>query len=521
MNLFFPMLAVGLLTGFHCVTMCGSMVFSYSVGNPREGGWLQRISPQFAYQAAKILSYISMGLLLGAIGAVFNLAGVRNWATIVAGVFMILVGLQLTGWFPTLRKFSPRAPKFLVRWIMSLRKRSSAKDQAATEAYVTPVLFGLMTGLMPCGPLIAAELAAAGSGSAANGAIAMLGFGLGTVPVMLAFGSVASMISARFQKQMSIAAAIVVIVLGGMFINRGAVLLGSPVSFESVAQAVTGGAKGAGAQAAFAQDASGVAEVKLTIKNTQFVPGTVTIPSDRPVKLVVDRQEDNACSDQIAIPQLGILQNLKANGTTVVDIPATKGGTYRLTCGMGMMSGTLAAVAASGAQQSAAVPSGAAQAPTAAAAQAPAAAQGDTIAQPQASTQAAAAGSAAGGCCGGGSASAQGGSAAGGCCGGGAQASPAALAPKAAKVAGGVQKIAVDVSKGYYDPSNIVLKARVPAEITFSKSSGCTAQVVSEDLQFSEDLSSGPKTVKIPALKPGHFTFHCGMNMVSGTITVQ
>jgi sulfite exporter TauE/SafE len=501
MNLFFPMLAVGLLTGFHCVTMCGSMVFSYSVGNPREGGWLERISPQFAYQAAKILSYISMGLLLGAIGAVFNLAGVRNWATIVAGVFMILVGLQLTGWFPALRKFSPRAPKFLVQWIMSLRKRSSAKDQAATEAYVTPVLFGLMTGLMPCGPLIAAELAAAGSGSAANGAIAMLGFGLGTVPVMLAFGSVASMISGRFQKWMSITAAVVVIVLGAMFINRGAVLLGSPVSFESVAQAITG-PPSTGA-VAFAQDANGVAEVKLTIKNTQFVPNVVTIPSDRPVKLVVDRQEDTACSDQIAIPSLGILQNLKANGTTVVDLPATKGGTYRLTCGMGMMSGTLVAAAANGSPQSAAAPGGAAQTPAGVAAQAPAATQGDTIAQAPAASQGSA-------------------SAGGGCCGGaGAQASPSALAPKAAKVVGGVQKISIDVSRGYYDPSNIVLKAGIPAEVMFSQSSGCTGQVVSEDLQFSEDLSTGPKTVKIPALKPGHFVFHCGMNMVSGTITVQ
>ena len=282
-----------------------------------------------------------MGLALGALGAVINLAGVRNWATIVAGAFMILVGLQLTGWFPVLRKFSPRAPKFVVRWIMKLRKRSSAKDQAATEAYVTPVLFGLMTGLMPCGPLIAAEIAAAGSGSAVNGSLAMLGFGLGTIPVMLAFGSFASLVSGRFAKWMTVAAAVIVIVMGAVFIDRGAVLLGSPVSFESAVAAITGTPAATGSGVAFAQDANGVAEVKVAIQNTQFVPSTVTIPADRPVMLVVDRQESNACSDQIAIPQLGVLQNLAPNATTVVELPATKGGTYRLTCGMGMMSGNV------------------------------------------------------------------------------------------------------------------------------------------------------------------------------------
>jgi plastocyanin len=104
----------------------------------------------------------------------------------------------------------------------------------------------------------------------------------------------------------------------------------------------------------------------------------------------------------------------------------------------------------------------------------------------------------------------------GGCCGGGGP-----VISKQAEVAGGVQKIAVDLSSGSYNPSEIVLKAGVPAEITFGQSSGCTAQVQSQDLGFSEDLSGGPKTVKIPALKAGTYNFACGMNMVSGTIVVK
>jgi plastocyanin len=109
----------------------------------------------------------------------------------------------------------------------------------------------------------------------------------------------------------------------------------------------------------------------------------------------------------------------------------------------------------------------------------------------------------------------------GGCCGSGAQAPASAQAPKAAEIVGGVQKISVDVSKGYYDPSVIELKAGVPAEITFSQASGCTGQVQSQDLGFSEDLSSGPKTVKVAALTAGTYSFACGMNMVFGSVVVK
>jgi sulfite exporter TauE/SafE len=96
MNLFFPMLGVGLLTGFHCVTMCGPMVFCYSIREGGPEGLLARVTPQLGYQAARILSYVTVGIVLGAIGAAINLAGVRGWATIVAGVSSIRLMLGST-----------------------------------------------------------------------------------------------------------------------------------------------------------------------------------------------------------------------------------------------------------------------------------------------------------------------------------------------------------------------------------------------------------------------------------------
>lgn len=95
-----------------------------------------------------------------------------------------------------------------------------------------------------------------------------------------------------------------------------------------------------------------------------------------------------------------------------------------------------------------------------------------------------------------------------------------AAAEGVAKVSGGVQTISVKVTSAY-NPSVVRLRAGVPARVTFSRASGCTAQVQSADLGFSEDLSAGPKTVKLPALKAGTYSFSCGMSMVFGKIVVK
>jgi len=84
-----------------------------------------------------------------------------------------------------------------------------------------------------------------------------------------------------------------------------------------------------------------------------------------------------------------------------------------------------------------------------------------------------------------------------------------------------VQRIAVDASTGRYVPDVIVLKAGVPAEITFSQASGCLAVVEIPALGISEDLTQGPVTVRIPPLQPGEIEFSCGMRMVFGKIAVR
>ena len=342
--LLISMFTLGLVTSVHCVSMCGPLVVTYAVKGEEDGPWYRKLIPNGAYQAAKIVSYMTVGLLLGAVGSAFNLDSIRPYVMMVAGVFMIIMGLGMTGLAPWAARLTPRPPKFLMTWIMKLRRKSVADAQAGQDSIATPILFGLMTGLMPCAPLIAAQLSAAASGTAITGALAMMAFGLGTAPLMLAFGTASSMLPKNFKQRMMSVLAIVVIAFGFVYLNRAAMRLGIPVNANTIKTAFLGDGGAATATAAsYKAGKDGVVEIPLTIQNTRFQPQVVQVPAGKAVRLVVDRKEDNSCSAQLAVPQLGVLVDLTANGVTNVDLPAAPAGSYTLTCGMGMMSGQLVA----------------------------------------------------------------------------------------------------------------------------------------------------------------------------------
>lgn len=340
-DLFVPMLALGLVTSLHCISMCGPMVVGYALKGTEDASPARRLIPNLAYQGAKITSYVLVGLLLGAVGSAFDLDAVRPYVMFLAGGFMIVIGLGMTGRFPWAARLTPRPPKFLLKALSKTRRTANERAAAGESSLATPVTLGLLTGLFPCAPLMSAQLTAAASGSALTGALAMFAFGLGTAPLMLGFGTASSMLPTRLKERAMLLLAVVVMVFGLVYIDRGAMLVGSPVTAQSIRQAVLGGPAQPTGPNEYVRGVDGVVEIPLAIVNTQFQPQALTFPADEPVRLIVDRQEDNACSDQIAIPQMGVLQDLQAFGTTVVEIPAAAAGSYTLTCGMGMMSGRI------------------------------------------------------------------------------------------------------------------------------------------------------------------------------------
>ncbi len=87
----------------------------------------------------------------------------------------------------------------------------------------------------------------------------------------------------------------------------------------------------------------------------------------------------------------------------------------------------------------------------------------------------------------------------------------------------GVQEITIAVDGGYA-PSQIRVKAGRPVRLRFHRTdpSGCVAQVIFPDFQRTLDLPLGATTsIELLPSQPGAYPFHCGMNMVRGSIEAE
>jgi sulfite exporter TauE/SafE len=294
-----------------------------------------------------LASYAAVAALLGGIVALVGggerLDSVRNWLLVGGGVYMVLLGLSMTGRLAPLRRLVPSPPQALVSAVSRTKHHAKGDEAEGRTGLAAPVVLGALTGFMPCAPLIAAQTAAAGSGSPLTAMSLMIAFGLGTVPLMLAFGLGASLVTGVLKRRIQIVSAIAVVLFGLVILDRGLVLVKSPITFATVATTVSR-VISPQSSVGFATGADGVVEVPLVIRDTEYVPHDVVIPAGRAVRLVVDRQEDVRCSDQLQIPAIGLLVDLAPNGVTRVDVPAMRPGTYNLTCGMAMMSGSLVVV---------------------------------------------------------------------------------------------------------------------------------------------------------------------------------
>jgi len=217
-NMALPVLfLIGVMTSVHCISMCGGINISQCAGakvaNPASK-W-QKLLPSALYNGGRIISYTVIGGIVGAIGSVIMPSGTfRGVITIVAGVFMLFMGLNMLNLFPFLRKLIPHLPKKLTK---EVTKRKLGKG---------PFVVGLLNGFLPCGPLQAMQLYALSTGSFLMGALSMFLFCTGTVPLMFVLGAVSSFLSMKFTNVMMKVCAFLVILLGFIMLNSGLVLSG-------------------------------------------------------------------------------------------------------------------------------------------------------------------------------------------------------------------------------------------------------------------------------------------------------
>jgi uncharacterized protein len=319
-------LLIGILVSFHCVGMCGGLVVAYTVKNQANKN-KKKIKASWAhaqYNLGRMVTYTTIGGILGGFGSFFGISpSFTGTVTLVAGGFMVLMGLSLLTRFKWIERVKLRTPMFIARFLYGQRHTRKPKG---------PFIIGLLNGFMPCGPLQAMQLYALASGSIVRGALSMAIYSAGTVPLMFGFGSFVSLISHKRIKQIMKFSGAIVIVLGLFMFNRGLINFGydfkSLTSSQQTSQTKDLGIDDAGEYQIINMD--------LTYKG--YEPNVLFAKNDTPVRWVINVKEMTGCTNEILLPDYGIKRKLK-QGENIIEFIPDKLGDIKFSCWMQMVWG--------------------------------------------------------------------------------------------------------------------------------------------------------------------------------------
>jgi len=179
------MFGLGLSSSIHCTTMCGPLLAVATApvtlgrgGDPFRPKTLLHF--QLSYHLGRVMTYAALGALLAILGS--TVARIPH-AAFVGGVVQVTIGLGIAvaGIWQLVkgRNVAAASDGWLTRALRSVIVRGKAKGMLG---------MGILTGLLPCGVLYVAFSRAVLAGSAGGGALVMVAFWLGTVPLLASVG---------------------------------------------------------------------------------------------------------------------------------------------------------------------------------------------------------------------------------------------------------------------------------------------------------------------------------------------
>lgn len=312
---------VGVFTSIHCVAMCGGINLSQTVSTQKSDNakiTRKSLMPSFLYNSGRVVSYTLVGAFVGALGSVVSFSGyAKGIVAILAGGFMIIMGINMLNIFPSLKKLNPRLPRFIVNFM------NHEKIKSNSQFYV-----GLLNGLMPCGPLQAMQLYALSTGDPIKGALSMFFFGLGTTPLMFGLGAISSILSKKFTNKMLQVSAVLVVVLGFFMFQTGLgvsgieipVLSGNSQTVDNVGVI----------------DTDGIQRVTSNITSNSYESISIQSGVKTQWTINVDQGDLSGCNNRILIRSFGAEIPLQV-GDNIIEFTPTEKGTFTFTCWMGMI----------------------------------------------------------------------------------------------------------------------------------------------------------------------------------------
>ncbi len=335
MDLWFIFLTGLTVGGLTCLAVQGGLLASTIAAREEtdlESGSKRKhtIFATLAFLITKLLAYTLLGFTLGAFGGALNISSnVQIVMQLIAGVYMIVIALNLLNVHPIFRYAVIQPPKFLTRIV---RNQSKSKDLFA------PAFLGAMTIFIPCGTTLAMETLAISSANALLGALIMFFFVLGTTPVFFGVGFLTTILGDNFQGKFLKLAGLIVLYLGVTSANGALVASEFPVTLPSVTIDLSGSRY---------QVQNTQADIPITqspqinISSNGYSPNYIRVKKGETVNLTLKTKDAFSCASAFRIPSLNIAKNLQPNDTQIISFTPTQTGKLQFNCSMGMYRGVI------------------------------------------------------------------------------------------------------------------------------------------------------------------------------------
>ena len=203
---------LGLFGSLHCVGMCGPLAIAFC--DKEDDTAFQRLNTGLSYNLGRTVTYAALGLLFGLIGSLVAVVDLQKLLSIILGMLLVFsfflsidIDKKVNG-LPAVRRFYDKL-------------RLSISNMYTRAKKYHPFTLGLVNGLLPCGLVYLALAGAIAYGTLLKGAIFMVFFGLGTIPMMLALTLGTNFLNPKWRFQFRKILPYVTLFFGIFLIYRG------------------------------------------------------------------------------------------------------------------------------------------------------------------------------------------------------------------------------------------------------------------------------------------------------------
>ena len=331
-NTVISMVLLGIIASVSsCAALIGGLILSLTKKWHEEsiisGNDAKSSSKHIQFHVGRLISFAIGGALLGSFGSVLSFDNTKGFALLVIAVslVMIILALQMLD-ISFAQKLRFTLPKGISKFVMS-----SGSQKGTSNA---PALIGAGTFFLPCGFTLIAQAAALASGSAIIGSLMMVGFVIGTMPVLISISAFGLKMNTKphLTAKFNFYAGVLVLLFALYNINGQLNVLGvfSANDVFSNSQNIQ--------KQQLIKDVQGEQTISLIAKGFSYeATSSMTIEAGKSTKLMVDNQGIQGCGAYLAIS--GITKGYVSldRGQNIIDLGKPKKGTYKITCSMGMV----------------------------------------------------------------------------------------------------------------------------------------------------------------------------------------